>query len=72
MAQRVLKAGTLRQGHRATVKRCANGCGRPAVARDLICGKDLCWFHLVLEHPFLVDGYMDDGTTYKIYVYYGP
>jgi len=72
MAQKVLKAGTLRQGHRRTVKRCANGCGKPAVARDLECDKDLCWLHLVLEHAFRVDAVKRDGTTYKMYVYYGP
>ena len=73
MAVRLLKAGTLRHGHRTTAKRCANGCGRRAVARDITCGKDLCWFHLVMEHPYQVDGVQRDGrTTFKIYVYYGP
>ena len=72
MAQRVLKAGTLRQGHRATVKHCANGCGRPAVARDLICRKDVCWFHLLMEHPFHVDGVDQYHRPYKVYRYYGP
>ena len=73
MAQRVLKAGTIRQGHRTPVKRCAYGCGKPATARDLNCGKDLCWFHLVMEHPHQIDGLKRNRIdTYKMYVYYGP
>jgi hypothetical protein len=71
MAVRLLSAGTLRQGHR---KRCANGCGEPAVAYDKRCHKNLCWYHLVMEHPYEVDGEnkKKHGETYKMYNYYGP
>jgi hypothetical protein len=69
LAISLLKTDTLRQSHR---KRCANGCGQRAVARDLICNKDLCWFHLWLEHPHQVDGLKLNGETFKIYDYYGP
>jgi len=58
--------------YRSTAQRCANGCGQRAVARDLVCGKDLCWFHLCMEHPYQVDGLQANGETFKIYVYYGP
>lgn len=69
MAVRLLKAGTLRQSHRKTVKRCDNGCSQPAVARDLKCGKDVCWFHLVMEHPSLGSSRRNKKP---VYLYYGP
>jgi hypothetical protein len=72
LAVRLLKAGTLRQSHPKTVKLCANGCGQPAVARDLTCDKDVCWFHLCMEHPHQVDGSKPNGEAFKIYDYYGP
>jgi hypothetical protein len=70
MAVRLLSAGTLRQGHRE----CANGCHEPAVAYDTRCHKHLCWFHLVMEHPYEVDSEdkKNHGHTYMMYLYYGP
>jgi hypothetical protein len=72
LAIKVLKAGTPRQGKRAIVRLCANGCGQPATAYDIKCGKHLCWFHLVMEHPHQVDCDKSNGRTPTIYTYYGP
>jgi len=54
MAVNLHETGTSTRKHGKTVKLCANGCGQPAVARDLTCNKDVCWFHLVMEHPYTV------------------
>jgi hypothetical protein len=72
LAVRLLRAGTLRQSHRKTVKRCANGCRQRAVAYDKRCHKHLCWIHLLFEHPHEVDGVdPKDHKTYQMYEYYG-
>lgn len=71
MAMKLLKAGTLRQGNHGTRRLCANGCGKPATAHDVKCGKHLCWFHLIMEHPHGVDCEKRNGTP-TIYSYYGP
>jgi hypothetical protein len=72
LAVRLLKAGTLRQSRHKTKKLCANGCGQPAVARDYECGKDLCWFHLVMEHPYQVSCSKHNREPLKMCRYYGP
>jgi hypothetical protein len=69
LAMKVLRAVTARQVYRATRRKCANGCGHPATALDTECGKHLCWFHLIMEHPLILDP-RKIGKELD-YIYYG-
>jgi hypothetical protein len=71
LAMKVLKTGTPVKGSLATGRLCANGCGKPATAYDTKCGKHLCWFHLVMEHPHQVDCEKRDPRFPTMYTYYG-
>ena len=72
MAMKLLKAGTARAGYRAAQKLCTDGCGERATARDIACRKDVCWFHLTIEHPWQIDRPKISKDDRSIYIYYGP
>jgi hypothetical protein len=70
LAVKVLKTGAVKQPYSTARRKCENGCGHPSTVFDRNCGKYLCWFHFLMEHPNVREpNKKGDEITY---VYYGP